>query len=945
MKDGDSTTSPLPSDYRVKPTPLRTDSVSSQDSRVSSFGFNTPAEDSVATTSPLSSFCEIDTSPSKMNSGSSEHSNDVTFSFNIPMKKSSATIPLSPTSKLSTSSNEKSSSRIPKLAPYIFKGSSLSDDKENSTTANAVPFTFKPPAFSDKKGYSRIPKPVPFTFNASTYSGDKDSSRIPKPVAFTVNKSTFSDEKENIGMPIQIPFTFRGSDSSDAKGNSRIPKPAPFIFKGSSSSDKKVDIGIWNPAPFTFRLSATSSDVKSHSRIPKPIPFIFKGLSSTDKKETQGISNAAPFTFRPSAASSDVKSHSRIPKPVPFIFKGSSSADKKNPGTPNAVPFTFRPSAASSDVKSHSRIPKPVPFAFKEISSSVKNENPGIPYPVPFTFRPSASSDTNNNSRIIKPVPFSSKSSSSPDEKDNSRASNSAPFTFLRQVPSLFKSSIPSNQASLDPQPDSSSHASTSASAHSSLSSKRKHDMITYGIPTSALRSPSNMCALRRDRTSQYLAVRLTKLADDKSKPVEIHTAKRRRSSAGDEKHPDSSRDISTSVSLHSPPSLKRKHEMIFDKQPVGAIELKSYLSNLQHTEISQSSTVHPTSSTHNDSLDEASHTPKRQRGSSDEQKKLECDDESTARKSTFAQSNPDCVSNDRPGHSPSSGNSLSSVIDSEQSYAGSKRKERDHDDFVPAFKRLRTLVLYSKRTQADEGDGLTSPSEDLRYIERTPTTDQNLWLPKKATSKQGEAITIEIRDNTDRQDEITSTTLDAQHDDEAIQQVHDKINVYNHRGNSNKTLVKRDSGYHECTDQRNEMKSLAKSTNHIDGGYRTPSPDIRPKITPPPSNLEIRTISTVEDLFEELEDDERIERNIYKEPICEENDGSELVYVHREFKVKTGIILTEHRWALDDSSSSDEEASLCQTWSKPRALFPWAKHDRKLDETTKEDEIDEFFM
>ncbi|CAM0137474.1 hypothetical protein VKS41_003162 [Umbelopsis sp. WA50703] len=81
-----------------------------------------------------------------------------------------------------------------------------------------------------------------------------------------------------------------------------------------------------------------------------------------------------------------------------------------------------------------------------------------------------------------------------------------------------------------------------------------------------------------------------------------------------------------------------------------------------------------------------------------------------------------------------------------------------------------------------------------------------------------------------------------------------------------------------------------------------------------------IRSIRTVDDLFEELENDANAISDIEELDAGEDDNGSELVYVHREKKIKTGAKIIDIPWAAGDSSDEDEIQVLR---SMPRVLFP----------------------
>lgn len=228
-----------------------------------------------------------------------------------------------------------------------------------------------------------------------------------------------------------------------------------------------------------------------------------------------------------------------------------------------------------------------------------------------------------------------------------------------------------------------------------------------------------------------------------------------------------------------------------------------------------------------------------------------------------------------------------SSSCDSEIIYAGQKRKDRDSDDLMPAFKRLRSIIPCSENDSGKRDNGFKSTSNNTCYIERKPTADQKLWLQNQNTVTEEDVLSMAIRDNNvDRQDDKASPVLVAQY-----HQYHQSDQPLPLQSSNMKTsleqfqklLLKRDSGYHECEEHHDEVKTSSELPVKTDRSFRTPSPPPRRKIIPP-STLEIRTISTVEDLFEELEEEEEEEEHtkedIYKDCNSDEDDGRELTFV-----------------------------------------------------------------
>ena len=199
----------------------------------------------------------------------------------------------------------------------------------------------------------------------------------------------------------------------------------------------------------------------------------------------------------------------------------------------------------------------------------------------------------------------------------------------------------------------------------------------------SALRSPSNMCALRRGRRSQYSAVRSSPTVDDAATQEMAHTIERqcnsseepkllfsafatatsgtphsplhskrkheticklqdvpttdssllleeehvskRRCDSLDVQQPlGSSSEIQTSLSSHTPLSLKRNHDMIFITQGLPAHDTPSYCNDLNGSAASQQFPIHPIIGIAETSHQEESPTVKRRRDSSKEQSEVE---------------------------------------------------------------------------------------------------------------------------------------------------------------------------------------------------------------------------------------------------------------------------------------------------------------------------------
>jgi hypothetical protein len=224
-----------------------------------------------------------------------------------------------------------------------------------------------------------------------------------------------------------------------------------------------------------------------------------------------------------------------------------------------------------------------------------------------------------------------------------------------------------------------------------------------------------------------------------------------------------------------------------------------------------------------------------------------------------------------------------SSSCDSEIIYAGQKRKDRDSDDHVPAFKRLRSILPCSENDSGKTDNDSKSTSENTCYIERKPTADQKSWLQNQNTVTEEDVLSIAIRDNhVDRQDDMAAPVLVAQYHPSNQPLPLQSSNMKTNLERFQKILIKRDSGYHECEEHHDDLETSSKVPVKRDRSFRTPSPPPRRKIIPP-STLEIRTISTVEDLFEELEEEEEeehVKEDVYKDCNSDEDDGRELTFV-----------------------------------------------------------------
>lgn len=221
---------------------------------------------------------------------------------------------------------------------------------------------------------------------------------------------------------------------------------------------------------------------------------------------------------------------------------------------------------------------------------------------------------------------------------------------------------------------------------------------------------------------------------------------------------------------------------------------------------------------------------------------------------------------------------------DSEIIYAGQKRKDRGSDDYVPAFKRLRSIIICPENDSGKTDDKSKSVSDNTCYIERRPTADQKSWLQNQHTVTEEDVFSMAIRDNhVDRQGDDAAPVHGAQYPPSNRSLLPQNSNMKTKLEPFRELLIKRDSGYHECEEHHDEVKSVSESPVKKTRSFRTPSPPPEREIIPE-STLELRTITTVEDLFEELEEEEEeeehVKEDIYKDCHSDEDDGRELTFV-----------------------------------------------------------------
>jgi hypothetical protein len=315
-----------------------------------------------------------------------------------------------------------------------------------------------------------------------------------------------------------------------------------------------------------------------------------------------------------------------------------------------------------------------VPFTFTLSTPPVQKERATTAQPFRFASKAPARSNQKRNLKLTLPAPLIFKPSTSPELKENARPPKSLAL--------IFNESSSVNQPSFNSRSASTSHTTYSSSQPSSIESKEKQEMLTKGICMSLLRSPSNMCALRRGKRSQYSAVRSSQSTDDATKQemehtieqrcvssdepmllfsafatatsvsptsplsskrkhemvtnlqdipytesllqADEHVPKRRCDSWDIQKHLDSSYDTQASASPHTPFSLKRKRDMIPNTHGVPGIEPPSYWSDLNHSEASQQSPLHPVIDVEDASQQEESPMVKRRRDTSDGHKEVE---------------------------------------------------------------------------------------------------------------------------------------------------------------------------------------------------------------------------------------------------------------------------------------------------------------------------------
>lgn len=419
-------------------------------------------------------------------------------------------------------------------------------------------------------------------------------------------------------------------------------RPAPFSFGGSNSYGKSATASTPPVVPFTFTVTAPT-DAKTRST--PPVHGNFQAFNFSAGNEKASAPSPAPFIFGASTSPGEKGSSKR---PAPFTFKGSSSSEHTQQANESKI----------------------VPFTFSFSTPPVANERASALPPFRFDARAPTASNVKHNMKLTLPAPLIFKPSTSAELKENVRPPKSLALIFDE----------PSSVDQISFQSRSSAYATNLVSKPSSLDSTEKQEMVTQGICISALQSPSNMCALRRGRRSQYSAVRPKPAADDAAKQGMAHTIERQCKSPEEPKllfsafttaisgaphsplHPkrkhetiytlhdvpttdssllpeeesvpkrrcdkldlqqplSSSSEIQTSLPSHTPLSLKRNRDMIFVAQGVPAHDITSFSNDLNGDAASQQSPIHPIAEI---LQQEGSRTVKRRRNSYDEQSEKE---------------------------------------------------------------------------------------------------------------------------------------------------------------------------------------------------------------------------------------------------------------------------------------------------------------------------------
>ncbi|KAI9280149.1 hypothetical protein BC943DRAFT_147591 [Umbelopsis sp. AD052] len=650
-----------PNYSNVGPNAFKVNSGNTQNNRVFPFKFSAPTEkkSNIAATTPTRSYgAEPTLIP--FSSGSSQESSDFQFTFKMPRHNLTTTpqwpAPVASASSTinseypqgQTSDNLKADSEKPSV--YIFKGSNSPIEKSVAGLARLVSPTFHAAAFSDEKENSGSSKPFNFNLGASTPFDVKGALKRPSLANF--GSSAFSSEK--FKSRTSMSTASKAFDFTGRVENKCRPHPVTRAYELSSSSKEKNNTE--RPAPFTFGGSIPKNQGAAASRI---VPFTFTLSAPPDVKIKSGL----PAGDISRACTVD-DGKTSTPPPAQFTF--GASPDEK--GTSNRpAPFTFRGST-SDENEENLNASKIVPFTFSLSTPPVEKERTSIPQLFRFGSRVPASSNQTRNLKLTLPAPLIFKPSTSPEMKEHARPP--------KPLASVFNESSLVHQASLISRSASSSQTTNSPSHRSSIESKETQELLAQGICMSVLRSPSNMCALRRGRRSQYAAEHPSQSTNDATKQAMGHTVERQRNSSEEtrllfssfatvtsphsplsskrkhetvyplqdvpttdnlqenehipkrrcdifntQKHLDSSWDTQTSSSFHTPTSLNRKREVIPSIHGVPATELPSYWTNSNSGEVSQQLPLHPVM---DELQQEESPTVKRRRDSCNEQEVVE---------------------------------------------------------------------------------------------------------------------------------------------------------------------------------------------------------------------------------------------------------------------------------------------------------------------------------
>lgn len=731
VRDRDSTAAPsLHSYYRIDPAPLRVNSGNFQQNNnfQSIFNMTTKNCDNAAPNWP--SYSNVGSNAFKVNSGNSQNNRVFPFNFNIPMEKkvdntdlpsmrnhgdNSAVVALESgglqgssdfqfTFKMPMQNRCIATPNLPAYSPVDSAPSTIhseypQDQMPNSLKASSgitkpSVYIFKGSNTSNEKGISRIPRLAPFNFNAAAFINEKENTRSSQLSNFNLRSSALSGVNGTVRRPSIT--TFGSSASSNEKSKSKI--PISTTSKAFVSTGDKENMNGSLPVSSVFGLSYS---FKEKSNMERPVPFSFGSSNSCGKSETASTPQVVPFTFTVSAptgakANSKPPVHGNAqaftfnagnekasaPTSVPFIF-GTSTSPEERSNSKRPAPFTFKGSSSSKSTE-HANESKIVPFTFSLSTPPVANERTSALLPFRFDARAPTSSNLKRNLKLTLPAPLIFKPSTSPELKENARPPKSLALIF--DEPSSV------SQISFQSRSASSAHATNVSSKRSSLDSKEKQETLTQGICMSALRSPSNMCALRRGRRSQYSAVRSSPTIDDAATQEMAHTKERqcnsseepkllfsafatatsgtphsplrskrkhetiyklqdvpttdnsllleeehvpkRRCDSLDVQQPlGSSPEIQTALSSHTPLSLKRNHDMLFITQGLPAHNTSSYCNDLNGSVASQQFPIHPIIGIAETTQQEESPTVKRRRDSSDERSEVEVSMLKTVRK------------------------------------------------------------------------------------------------------------------------------------------------------------------------------------------------------------------------------------------------------------------------------------------------------------------------